>query len=319
MSYNARTIARIINILILSTAAVCSTPLLAAGALPFNQWSVSNGTIDASATCNTAGVSCTVLAEDAGMLQQEVTTANGSYIQLIITEANATGTAASLGFVTENFIPTNRLTDYDIHNQQIIRDPAQGFEQIALIERVPFYDASDTLVDLLHVDLQQSLNDQELESRFRIIKDEAVLSNGEVYNGKSIDINQNLVAATDTSASGVKMVFDARSRSGWKLTNNNQALQMDPFAAAGDISLSDATLINTLGSDPVLAWIDGDSISNIWISQYHDELANSAFGIQRTDNLSNKTTFKAVRFDPAAIIDPFAWNEQAFGLAPPLP
>ena len=301
------------------TLIVLSTPGLADGPVAFNQWSVSNGTIDAGATCNAAGVTCTVLVQDQGMLQQQVTSASGSYIQMILTEADATGNAASLGFVSENFIPTNNLTGYDIHSQQIIRDPGQGFEQRAMIDRVPFFDANDTLVDLLHVNLQQTLIDSDIAASFNIIKDEAVLSTGEVFTGKSIDINQQLVSASATSPDGIKTAFDARIREGWKLSSANQTLLFDPFAPAGDITLHDTAFDGVVGADQTLTWLDGDSVTSIWLSQYNDELVTSAFGFQRVDNQSTDSTVSAGRFDTAAVIDPFSWNELTFGQAPTLP
>ena len=117
-----------IHAILFSTMGLLSAQSLAGGPVPFNQWSVSNGVIDASATCNASGVSCTLLAQDNGLLQQQVNTASGSYIQLIVTDTDASGTAESLGFVTENFIPTNSLTAWDINGQQIIRDPLGGHQ-----------------------------------------------------------------------------------------------------------------------------------------------------------------------------------------------
>jgi len=308
-----------LNSLVFSILTLLSTPLMAAGLLPFNQWNVNQGTIDASATCNAPGVTCTVLVQDLGILQQQVTTTGGSYIQMITTEPDATGTAATLGFVSENFIPENKLTDYDINSKQIIRDPAQGFEQRAMINREPFYDADNTLVDLLHVELQQNLVNSDIDAGFNLIKDEAVLSNGEVYSGKSIDISQGLVAASINNPDGIRMAFAARSREGWKLSNVNQTLMFDPFAPAGTITLTDTAINGVSGPEQNLTWLDGDSVTTIWLSQLNDELVTGAFGFQRVDNLSNKTSVKAGRFDTAAIIDPFSWDELTFGQAPTLP
>jgi len=298
-----------IRTFLFATLSFLSTHGMANGPTPFDQWSVTNGVIDASATCNAAGVSCTVVSQDDGFLQQQVTTANGSYIQMILTEPGASGTAGTLGFASENFTPTNNLTGWDINSQQIIRDPNQGFEQIAKIDRVPFNDANNTLVNLLHVDLQQTLVDDEFDSSFNIKKDEALLSTGEIFTGKSTDIKQNLVAATNNSPTGIKATFDTRIRSGWKLSNNNDALQIDPFAPAGDATLNKDTL----------AWSDGDTVASIWLSQYNDELMNGAFASQQVSNRSNDISIKNTRINPTAIIDPFDWNESTFGPAPSLP
>ena len=83
--------ALILNSLVFTLLISLPVTLPAAGQPPFNQWNVSQGTIDASAGCNAPGVTCTVLAQDQGMLQQKVTTADGSFIQMIVTEADATG------------------------------------------------------------------------------------------------------------------------------------------------------------------------------------------------------------------------------------
>ena len=308
-----------IHAILFSTMGLLSAQSLAGGPVPFNQWSVSNGVIDASATCNASGVSCTLLAQDNGLLQQQVNTASGSYIQLIVTDTDASGTAESLGFVTENFIPTNNLTAWDINGQQIIRDPDQGFEQVATIERAPFQDINNQLVDLLHVNLQQSLIKDGFDTHFNLTKDEAQLSSGEIVSGKSIDMNQNIVAASASNAAGVKMAFDTRIRSGMKLTEVNQDLQMDPFAPAGTLALNDGGINGNPGTNQNLDWNDGDTVSSLWISQYNDELNTSGYAFQRVENLSNGTSINEARLDSAAVIDPFSWNDVTFGQAPTLP
>jgi len=297
-----------IHITLATALYLFSSTGLANDPVPFNQWSVNNGVIDASATCNAAGVTCTLINQDNGLLQQEVSTANGSYIQMILTDTNASGTASTLGFVTENFIPTNALTAWDIHNQQIIRDTPQGFEQIAKIDRVPFNDANNTLVDLLHVDIQQTLIDSEFDSSFNIKKDEAVFSSGEIYSGKSIDIFQNTLATDTNNPGNIKTAFDFRSRSGWKLDNLNNTLLIDPFSPAGEISLN-----NPIG------WNDGDTVTSLWLSQQNTDQPNDGFALQRIDNLTNGAAVKEVSFDTAKIIDPFDWNEPTFGPPPSLP
>ena len=311
--------ALILNSLVFTLLISLPVPLPAAGQPPFDQWNVNQGTIDASAGCNAPGVTCTVLAQDQGMLQQKVTTPGGNYIQLIVTEADATGNAATLAFVSENFISEAGLTAYDINSQQIIRDPAHGFEQRATISREPFYDTAGTLVDLLHVDLQQTLNDSVIDTAFHLDKHEATLDTGEVYSGKGIDISQNLVTASASSPDGIRMAFDARSREGWKLSNVDQALSFDPFAPSGEITLGGGKLGGTSSPDQHLSWMDGDSVTTLWLSQLNDELVTGAFGFQRIDNHSDNTSIKAGRLDTSAIIDPFAWDELTFGQAPTLP
>lgn len=75
--------------------------LFAAPPMPFDQWSVNNGTI--SAQCTT-GVECRAPMTAPGMLQREVNAGGGKFIQSVITNANATGTASTLPFSSESFV-----------------------------------------------------------------------------------------------------------------------------------------------------------------------------------------------------------------------
>ncbi len=87
---------------VLGTATV-GVPLLAIAAapMPFDRWSVNNGTITAECV---AGVSCRAPMTTPGMLQREINNPSGKYIQSVITNSNATGTAATLSFSSESFV-----------------------------------------------------------------------------------------------------------------------------------------------------------------------------------------------------------------------
>jgi len=287
-----------------------ASALAASGPLPFDQWTVSNGIIDNSAACAASGVSCTVLAQDNGFLQQQVTTAAGSFVHMILTDPDATGTPATLGFTTENFIPDNNLTGFDIVNRQVIRDIPQGFEQVANIDRTPFLDSAGDVVDLAHVELTQTMATPDFDTRFKLLQHEALLPNGDSHFGKSVDINQTMVAANDSGNQPLKQVFDSRERLGSQLTNVNNTLQIDPFTPAGSLHLNNETV----------SWNTGDHVKSIWMAQNNSVLLNPGFAYQQFDNISQGIIgTKELSMQSNEVIDPFSWDQTTFGQAPSVP
>lgn len=155
--------------LVLLTSALQAAPPIA-----YNQWTVHNGKIDSSAYCDQPDITCTVSAEDNGFLQLIVNSPQGSHIQVIMTEENASGTPDSLTFTNENFIPQENLTGYDITHHQVIRDPASNFTQISEIAREPFINNDGVLVDLIKTDFYQAVSDNDISTTFNYSKHEAM-------------------------------------------------------------------------------------------------------------------------------------------------
>jgi hypothetical protein len=279
---------RIIGLALLS--AIAHAAWAGSNPIPFNQWTVNNGDIDASAGCSAPGVSCTVLTQDKGFLQQQVTTASGSYVQMILTDPDASGSPATLGFTTENFIPDKNLSGYDIANRQVIRDLDKGFEQLAQIDRAPFEDPSLGLVDLVHVELAQTLADVDFAADFHMQQDRAELPSGEMLYGKTQDIFQDV---TGSQATGdLSTTFHNHASLGDRLSNVDGSLMVDPFTTAADVQIGSQTVhVN-----------DGDEIHLTEITQTITALPDSRVFNQQ--QLADVTT--GVDASETIFIDPFA-------------
>lgn len=289
----------------LSASLFAPTVLLAANPIGFDGWNVTNGVIDASASCG-GTTTCTTMVEDDGFLQQQVVTPEGTFFRTIITESGATGQASSLGFATETLIPQDNLTSFDMSTKQAIREPANGFSSIAIIDRDPYFNAQGVLVDPLIVDLKQTLATDEINANFRLLQHEAV-AGLDTYYGKSMDIDQSLSGPTAKSANGFKTQFDMRKRSGVQVSRVNNELQTDPFTPAGSMTLDNQQI----------GWNAGDSVKSVWVATRNDELDITGSAIQSIENLSQGTSAKIVALDVNTVLDPFDWDSATFDAAPP--
>ena len=260
--------------------------------IPFNQWTVNNGVIDTATTCTTSGVSCTVLAQDDGFLQQQVVTDSGSYVQMILTNPGATGSPDTLAFTTENFVPDKNLSGFDIANRQVIRDIPRGFEQIAQIDRAPFEDPNNELVNLIHVDLTQTLTSQDFAADFHLLRHEAELASGDILSGKTVDMDQTVTGTEAVGNQNLINTFTSQQSSGVRLTNVDGSLLVDPFTTSTDIQIGGQTYkIN-----------DGDEIKLTGITQHITSLpGDGAFNRQIYENTTQKLSVTDLEF-----VDPFS-------------
>lgn len=260
--------------------------------VPFNQWTVNHGVIDTSTTCSTPGISCTVLAQDDGFLQQQVVTANGSYVQMILTNPGASGTADTLGFTTENFVPDKNLSGYDIANRQVIRDIPAGMEQIAQIDRAPFEDPDKGLVNLIHVDLTQTMSELNYDADFHLVRHEATLPAGEILSGKTIDMHQTSSTVDPYGVRELINTFSNKQSSGDRLSNVDGALLIDPFTPAAELQIDQQSY----------AIHAGDDIKLTGITQSLTSLPTAgAFELHNYEN-----TTQALSATGSTIIDPFS-------------
>jgi len=284
-----------------------STPLIthASPTVVFDGWSSNNGVIDTSESCTTSGISCTTLAEDNGFLQQEIVNHHGKFIRTIVLEADATGSSSTLEFANETFIPQDNKTGFDVNTKQVIRDINDGFESTATIGRTPFNDSNENLVDLLNVELSQTLNGDGFNSSFKLDKYEAEISDGSSYSGRSLDISQSVI----DDVTGFSGVFDYREREGAKLSNVDSQLQIDPFVKDGSITLEGETI----------SWNENDHIKSIWISQTSDADTPNSFAFQSFENVHTGDELKTSSFSDDEIFDPFDWDEITLGQSPALP
>lgn len=168
--------------LVLISAPAFSAPPQMGANYNYGGWTVTNGVIDTTASCNSAGVtSCTELVADNGFLQEEVRLDNGQkYIRLIMTEPGVTGdpslsgASANLEFANEGF--TTYLTNSECNAvagtlpntfqdcqgvaiKQDIRDLAAGFETTAVVQR-DFAKSNETpsLPDMFNIKLSQTID-----------------------------------------------------------------------------------------------------------------------------------------------------------------
>jgi len=256
---------------------LCSIALADQPAVVFDGWTVNNGVIDTSLSCN-GSVSCTTLVDDDGFLQQQVNTAHGSFTRTIVTEAGATGNANTLTFADENFIPMDNPTGIDINFKQNIRELDNSFDSITEFNRNSFVDTQGNFINIAEMNISQSINDASgLNSDFVLYQNTTDINEGsEIYFGKRIDIDQRLPLGDINDPFSAEENFAFRERGGWagSFDEATQNLQLNPVTTQGQMTL-----------DSTITWSDGDTISTTWIA-YKDKGADgSGFNYQSVKNL----------------------------------
>lgn len=284
----------------------------------YDGWSVANGVIDTSVSCAQA-ISCTTMVEDKGFLQQEVITPAGRFIRQIVTDPDASGNAASLGFASEAMIPFDQKareaspSGWNIDVKQAIRDPSQGFESLAQIERHPYQDAQNNVYDVQKVLLSQSISDATFAADFRLDQQLATLPDGSEQLARSLDIDQTLL--NETNPLEEQQRFALRERGGAVLSfDGNNVAQLTPLITAGELSLD---------GQAALAWNDGDTLKAVWVGQKDFSGQDAGFAYQSVSRLDGdgKVSASVSRssITETGVIDPFAWDTHNLGPAPQLP
>ncbi len=280
----------------------------------FDGWNVTNGVIDTSASCAQA-ISCATMVVDKGFLQQEVVTASGRFIRQIVTDPGATGSASTLGFASETMIPFDQQaresspSGWNIDIKQAVRDPSQGFESLAMIERHPHTDAQNNVYDIQKIALEQTISDAQFEAAFKLNQELATMPDGSEVRARELDIDQVLFNEQNGAQQDQRFAFRERGGERVKFDDLLNAW-LDSVTKAGELSLDE---------DSSVSWDDGDTIRSVWIAQRDPFAQDKGFAYQKVENATRQTSATTVARDTAFPIDPFAWDENAMGTAPQLP
>jgi len=284
------------NILVKLTMAAIATFIVSGGAMavapyPFDNYSAVAGVItDNSVGGCAAGYSCVDLeANDLGIMQRTITdTGTGvSYLQTVITESNATGTATALDFTTEAFVFAAGINANNIALKQHINQT--GMAMTVFIQENAFETGADvsdpnSSGDGVHLNLDQTI-------------DLGGADFGQfIQNGQNGNVQQIVNQRIDGQRATYRVVSGAS------------------FAPTVAGSLGDGTFENG-----AIAYDPGDALSVWWVAM--DQSNNQQFGLQDYHNITQATE---TSYDGnvgqlmGQWVDngPWAWDTTFFGNAP---
>jgi hypothetical protein len=273
-----------------STAAASAQPPAA-----FDSWSVDQGQI--AVPCPN-GFSCALVAEDAGMLQRELTNPDTGevFVQSILTDASATGAPNVIGFAVEDFVRIKAGTQPDMPGIASAlsignNDSFQfNFELLRGSVAPPGFGASGHIDLVVRDQGNPSTATDDMESKFTF---DGVGRDG-MRVGRKIEISQDL-------ATGVAPGAQSADVQGMHMVVMEGELQ----SSSGEASLPG---IGTL------TWDVGDTIVAGWLGQ-----RSSQFGTLGHQAYMNPTTGEQIVVNDFTDPGPFGWPEATFGPAPALP
>jgi hypothetical protein len=309
----------------------------------FDQWSATSGVIDTSAAC--AGITCTPIASDPGMLQEKLIDADGyEYIHLIITDKNADGAPGAQDFTSENFVPFsfNGVGNAQgLAAKQVVRDTAEGLTSTAEIQRAmmrladPGGQTLDTnAADMWSVRLTQVFNKPELQSSFQYTGYTAFLTgfnfgvgmpDSDTVIGHITSISQSLPivnGATDVDPNAQQQ-FVMSEAGGIKGNCDSFFCMTDPgtfFAGAPITTAGSMTLDGT-----AVPWADENIIGTTWVAQTNMfDATYASVAAQTFTNFTSGSSASATATNlPTPLTPlgttPFDWDETNLGTAPSFP
>lgn len=296
--------------------------------VPFDQWTVSNGAIDTDTSCQATGVTCETVAEQAGFIQQEVTTDSGRFVRLILTARDASGNPADLGFVNEYFTPFYESSDpqctgsaaqdcQGIASQQTVRDLVQSFDSTVRVQR-NFAKSNETDTALMfNTDIVQLFSDAAVSGRFALTNytDWEFGPGGANHStpiGRVMDIQQDtLIGDVDAGDTETRLRFDHRLRGGWEGRTINSFLPSlsQPITTAGQM---DSPLGGT-----TIDWSDGDTITSTWLASNRSVLFSAQVVENRTAG-TRATDSTTAPLSSGIVLEPMSWDA-IFGDKPSFP
>ncbi len=284
---------RIIKLHWLIVALICVGTAQRALAVPpqlgtgynYDGWSVTNGIIDSSPSCTATGVTCKVLSQDDGFLQEKVTLDNGQhYIRVLMTEPGVTGdpalsgAAADLAFASETFTAfyTNAecnaagINPQDCQGlaaKQVVRDLASDFESTAIVQR-NFAKSFATNTDgQFNIDLNQVIDTVDpgtglaFKNGFHYTEwtywecDPSGSCNGSTEIGSALDLSEAVF--TDALDPTKKEEFRQHVRKGWKGRQSGGWGASDPVVVTDSVAIGGRTINGvTSGTPTTFSWTD---------------------------------------------------------------
>ncbi len=267
----------------------------------FGNWSAVGGQI--SAACPDQ-FTCAPVVGDSGFLQRQITNANGeTFLQSIITDPNANGAPATLGFATEDFVRMGggNTINGGIAARQFISE-GDAFKNTFEMTRgwaAPTGSSgtghtSQTMSDIGNPNIQTD----DFTSSFGF---DGIMRNG-VGTGRQIEIDQTL----------------GLNQGGTEEINDWQAMSMT--VVMGEFQTTDGGA-NFPGIGTI-SWTSDDSVMAGWVGQVFDETApnrggmGGAFGHGAVMNMSSGD---AIVINSLTDPGPFDWSNPPFGDVPFIP
>ncbi len=322
---------RLVVTLLGTMTAAAPMTVFTAAPMPFDQWSVNNGTITAQCT---TGVTCSTSPLQApGMLQREINASDGKFIQSVITNANATGTASTLSFSSESFVrqgwtsadsvngtPTvpgesNLITSAGsvsgIALKQTITDGA------ALVNQGPF-----NLTTLIHTGWADDSTNRTVE-----IKQHNDSNLPGVQWANDFWFAQNVNAAGNQT--GVawdigQLGINLRFYDPLKAVENmpNDVMRFDRRRRAGDLNpgrLGGGVTGGSGSTSTIPAFTAGGDAQVTWFGQYYTGAeGQTSMGYQSYDNLNDTVPGTRTWNKEDAPGRPYSWDNM-FGVMPTMP
>ncbi len=300
------------QLLILGSAAtLASGAALAGPPVPFDQWSVTNGTVTVDygggATCPT-GFTCGAALTGDGFFQRQLTdNATGAkYFQTIVTDLGATGSPASLSFADESYVMQGGTTG--IANQQRMDSttPGQGTLTATSVLNMGWAHAAGSP----DVDIMQTVSDAATGLTSSMTFKQNRDTNGNA-TGTALDLDQSIVL---DAVNNDKQGFVLRKRDG-DLNGTSRDAAVDPPLLPAGATPSDN-----------MSWAATDNIQVVWIGQAVTTTAGSQdkFGYQGYTNFSVTPNATISYFDTASFGDTpgkggWNWQTTPFGPQPVFP
>ena len=311
----------------------------AAPPIPFSQYTVNNGAVDATAACSQSGViSCSDQVVDNGFLQQKVTTTSGTYLQFILTDPNATGDAQAapfttssssglnyLGFTNEDFVKMNSATEGIASRNTIASSTVTGNKEDRVVDTTQYlFGWAQPAFLTPWVQVHQEITQLDITDPVN----PTVLMNSTAYLtsvhgnstdpsiGRDITVSQMVKTGTSTTGGSDVQKFQYRS-----LDFDNFTCHNDPNCGTtpnpSDTLPSPLLPGGTNGGD--ISWVAGQHVSATWIGQSTDTGGGtqSPFGYTNysaydlNSGLVSSTTSLTSLSNPDAA--GAGWNNNPFG------
>lgn len=303
---------------IVGGVALLSLPTFAGAPAPFDNWAANNGNVAAGCGGANSGLNCAVLNAGPGFLQQQVRdpTTKLTYIQTIVTNPLASGTATSQPFSSENFVRTGNFDSTLSTGQTIPTRPQQTSPQLAV-----------------GIASQQRLHAESSTATATGVFDTVVLINSgwaAMAGTPNINITQTV---SEIRSDGVKFASnvqilgnndDAGLQTGTRIrldssfSDDDKDVQVFHMRRAGGNMLTVAGRA-TLPNNTSVAWNAGDVAQTVWVGQQFDvgSRASGTLGFQSYDNLSDAVDH--INYLSTSTPGPFTWFDPPFGASPAMP
>lgn len=325
--------------------ALFTSAAFAAPPIAYDQWSVTNGSVDTSLSCTAAGISCKTIATDNGFQYEEVTTPVYSFFRLILTEQNATGAPVDLSFSNETYTPfalVNAGIAQGAATKQVVRDAASNFDLVTEVQKGNMRGLNAATADeMFTTKIDQSFSNAEFSSGFaftnytEFFQGPATNPDTNIERGRILDITQDVLVG-DPGDTTKKQKFVHSQRKGFS-GNSSSAFSFPApglpvefmvggsyfvsgnITTAGSMTLPDTQNGIAGPTSTTVSWNDGNDITTTWIGQSSNLAANTVdLNYQRVSNNTAGTEATAVVINLPEPVNPFDWDTN-FGAQPAIP